>query len=218
METTEQVSGPVRRPGSANGCALSPNSLHAEEDSPLSTKPAVPCSSAEAHRPPVRVRLRRRSSQHAIPIPRDAQQREWWDRLKKAFGTASSEFVWASLQQLIGAARLPCDGISEVAVNAALAMVEGAKPRSEIECALVMQMACAHTAAMAVLSRLGGAHGGGRNVAMMSTAASKLMRTYAMQAETLRRLRHGGSQYMRIEHVQISEGAQAVFGVVGARD
>jgi len=159
------------------------------------------------------VRLRKRSSRYAIP--RDAQLREWWDRLKKGFGTASAEFVWASLQQLIGAARLPCEGISEVAVNAALAMIEGAKPRSEVEAALVMQMACAHTAAMAVLSRLGGAHGGGRSVAMMSTAASKLMRTYAMQAETLRRLRHGGSQHMRIEHVQISEGAQAVIGMVG---
>ena len=54
---------------------------------------------------------------------------------------------------------MPCDGISNIAVNAALAMIEGAKPRSEIECALVVQIACAHNAAMAVLSRLGGAHG-----------------------------------------------------------
>ena len=71
--------------------------------------------------------------------------------MKSAFGTASSAFVDASLFQLIAAARLPGSGISEVAVNAALAFIESAKPREEIECALVIQMACTHVAAMAVL-------------------------------------------------------------------
>ena len=42
-------------------------------------------------------------------------------------------------------------------MNASLAFIEGAKPRDEIECALVIQMACTHSATMAVLSRLGGA-------------------------------------------------------------
>jgi hypothetical protein len=51
--------------------------------------------------------------------------REWWHRLQNAFGTASSAFVAASLQQLIAAARLPNSGISEIAVNASLALIEG---------------------------------------------------------------------------------------------
>ncbi len=65
-------------------------------------------------------------------------------------GGIPSAFVAASLQQLIAAARLPNSGISEIAVNASLAFIEGAKPRDEIECALVIQMACTHSAAMAV--------------------------------------------------------------------
>jgi hypothetical protein len=92
----------------------------------------------------------------AIPYPPDGQTREWWHRLKNALGTRSSAFVAASVQQLIAAARLPNSGISEVAVNASLAFIEGAKPRDELECALVIQMACTHSATMAVLSRLGG--------------------------------------------------------------
>jgi hypothetical protein len=56
-------------------------------------------------------------------------------------------FVEASLHQLIAAARLPNSGICEIAVNASLAFIEGAKPRDEIECALVIQMACTHSAA-----------------------------------------------------------------------
>jgi hypothetical protein len=98
-----------------------------------------------------------KNSEQAIPYPPDGQAREWWQRLKNALGTRSSAFVAASLQQLIAAARLPNSGISEVAVNASVALIEGAKPQGEVEGALVLQMACTHAAAMAVLGRLGGA-------------------------------------------------------------
>ena len=113
--------------------------------------------------------------------------------MKNALGTSSNHFVDAALQQLIAAARLPLSGISETAVNASLAIIEGAKPRDEVECALVIQMACTHTAAMAVLGRLGGGHRPDRSVTIMASAACRLLRTYATQVEALRRLRNGGS-------------------------
>ena len=98
-------------------------------------------------------------------------------------------------------------------MNASLAFIEGAKPRDEIECALVIQMACTHSAAMAVLSRLGGA-AGDRTVSVMASAAARLLRAYATQVEALRRLRHGGSQTLRVEHVHVNEGGQALIGNV----
>jgi hypothetical protein len=163
----------------------------------------------------VTVRLRRLNCNEAEPYPPDGQTREWWHRLQNAFGTASSAFVGASLQHLIAAARLPNSGISEIAVNASLAFIEGAKPRDEIECALVIQMACTHSAAMAVLNRLGGA-AGDRTVAAMASAAARLLRAYATQVEALRRLRNGGSQTVRVEHVHVNEGGQAVIGNVNS--
>jgi hypothetical protein len=153
----------------------------------------------------------------ARPYPFDGQQKEWWLRLKAALGTASSDFVNASLVQLISAARLPLSGISEIAVNAALAFIESANPRDEVECALVIQMACTHTAAMAALARIGGGHGGNRNVVMMATAAARLLRAYATQMEALRRLRNGGSQYVRVEHVHVNDGGQAVIGNIQSK-
>ena len=39
-------------------------------------------------------------------------------------------------------------------LNAALAMIEAAPPKDEVEGALAVQMACMHTAAMAVLGKL----------------------------------------------------------------
>ena len=167
---------------------------------------------------PVRVRLRRINCHHADSYPPDGLARGWWQRLKKAFGTSSNHFVDAALQQLIAAARLPLSGISETAVNASLAFIEGAKPRDEIECALVIQMACTHTAAMAVLGALGGGHGPDRNIAIKASAASRLLRAYTGQVEALRRLRNGGSQFVRVEHVHVNEGGQAVIGNVKAPD
>jgi hypothetical protein len=173
-------------------------------------KPIVPVTSRR--RPaPVRVRLQRINADRAKPFPPDGEARAWWDRLKTALGTTSSAFVNSSLIQLQAAARLPCSGISEMAVNAALAMIEAVGPKDEIEGAL--QMACTHTAAMAVLARLGGGHGTEQRVAALGSAAARLLRAYSAQVEVLRRLRHGGGQYVRVEHVHIS-GGQAVIGNV----
>jgi hypothetical protein len=75
-------------------------------------------------------------------------------------------------------------------------------------------MACTHSATMAVLSRLGGAHRGDRSVAAMTSAAARLLRAFATQVEALRRLRNGGSQTVRVEHVHVNEGGQAIIGNV----
>ena len=53
---------------------------------------------------------------------------------------------------------------------------------------------------------------GDRTVAGMASAAARLLRAYATQVEALRRLRNGGSQTVRIEHVHVNEGGQAVIG------
>ena len=167
-----------------------------------------------ARRPPVRVKLRRIDADLAKAHPPDGETRAWWDRLKRALGTSSSAFVNSSLVQLQAAARLPFGGISETAVNAALAMIEAAAPKDEIEGALAVQMACTHAAAMSILARFRGGGGSERRVVALATAAARLMRAYSVQVETLRRLRHGGDQYVRVEHVHVNDGGQAVIGNV----
>jgi hypothetical protein len=44
------------------------------------------------------------------------------------------------------------------------------------------------------------------------------MKAFAMQVEVLRRLRNGGQQFVRVEHVHINEGGQAVIGNVKKSD
>jgi hypothetical protein len=48
----------------------------------------------------------------------------------------------------------------------------------------------------------------------LGSAAARLLRAYATQVEVLRRLRHGGQQYVRVEHVYVNDGGQAVIGNV----
>ena len=163
-------------------------------------------------RRPVRVKLQRVDASLSKVYPPDGQSKIWWARLKGALGTSSSDFVNASLFQLQRAAQLPCSGISELAMNAALAMIEAAAPQNEIEGALAVQMACTHTAAISVLARFGGSGGTELRVAALASAAARLLRAYSGHVETLRRLRHGSDQYVRVEHVHVNEGGQTVIG------
>lgn len=82
-----------------------------------------------------------------------------------------------------------------------------------MECAVVVQLVCLHAASMNVLGRLSAAWGH-RNVLAAATAASRLSRSFAVLAETLRRLRSGGSQVIRIERVDVRDGGQAIIGNV----
>jgi hypothetical protein len=164
-------------------------------------------------RPPVRVKLERINCEVSRSLPPDGDRPVWLDRLKAALGTASIEFVDATLYQLQAAARLPNSGVSEIAVNAALAMIESEQPRGETECAIVVQMACIHSATMAILGRLSTVYGD-RSILAAATAASRLSRSFAVLVETLRRLRSGGSQVIRIERVDVRDGGQAIIGNV----
>jgi hypothetical protein len=167
---------------------------------------------------PVRVKGFRADGKLAKVHPPDGEATNWWRRLNKALGTTSSDFVNASLFQIQSACRSPWGGISELSMNAVLAMIEAAAPKDEIEGALAVQMACTHTAAMAVLAKLDVAFATERHVAAFGSAAARLMRAYATQVEVLRRLRSGGQQFMRIEHVHVNDGGQAVIGNVQQQD
>jgi hypothetical protein len=141
---------------------------HQPERLPARTNNSLTPTANQPGRLPVRVKLRRVNANLATAYPPDGESKVWWRRLKKALGTMSSAFVNASLLQLQAAAQLPSGAISETATNAALALIEAAAPRNEIEGALAVQMACTHAAAMSVLARFRG--GGGSELRVVALA------------------------------------------------
>ena len=61
--------------------------------------PAPTASKPFARR--TRVKLRRVNSDYSKPYPPDGDNKLWWDRLKAALGTTSSDFVNATRQRTL---------------------------------------------------------------------------------------------------------------------
>jgi hypothetical protein len=93
-------------------------------------------------------------------------------------------------------------------------MMQVAAPRDELEGALAIQMACTHAAAMAVLGKMDSGFGTERRIAALGSTAARLMKVFVMQIEVLRLMRNGGQQFVRVEHVHVNSGEQAVIGNV----
>jgi hypothetical protein len=97
-----------------------------------------------------------------------------------------------------------------------LALVRGIGPKDETEALLAAQMAAIHKATMAAAWRLGGSQSILEQDSA-SNALNKLARTFAIQVEALKKYRSGGEQTIKVQHVTVNDGGQAIVGNVGSR-
>lgn len=98
-------------------------------------------------------------------------------------------------------------------VNAVAALVQGIGPRDEIEAMLAVQMVAIHNATVTAARRL--AHV--ERIDQQDSASgmlNKLARTFATQVEALKKHRSSGEQNIRVQHVTVNEGGQAIVGPV----
>src|SRR5262249_18296945 len=132
--------------------------------------------------------------------------------LMEALGTTEPDFGNGLLGQL-GNAVTKGRAVNEGGLNFMLAVVKGVEPKDQVEAMLAAQMAAVHTATMTFARRL--AHVD--NIPQQDSAErafNKLARTFAAQIEALKRYRTGGEQTVRVEHVTVNEGGQAIVGNV----
>ena len=101
--------------------------------------------------------------------------------------------------------------------NSATALLTGLQPRNELEGMLAVQMVGCHNLAMAMVRRATKAD----RVDFLATygnLSAKLLRTFTAQVEALTRLRGQTiKQTVRVEHVHVEAGGQAVVGAVASR-
>ena len=131
-----------------------------------------------------------------------------------AIGTVSSYFFYGLVKQL---ANVGCHGqeVTEGDLNFMLSIVEGIGPRDETEAMLAAQMAAIHNATMTAARRL--AHV--ETIPQQDSASNmlnKLARIYAAQVEALKKYRSTGEQSIRVQHVTVNDGGQAIVGDVQA--
>jgi hypothetical protein len=81
---------------------------------------------------------------------------------------------------------------------------------------LASQMAVTHSLAMDMLGRTGRA-GTPERMQAHGALATKLLRTFTAQTEALAKIKRGGEQTVRVEHVHVYSGGQAIVGAVSNR-
>jgi hypothetical protein len=136
--------------------------------------------------------------------PHHRDMEAWQVQIFDAFGTRSASACRVFLDQLaelcMGDPDYGPNGWcpNEIQLNAALNIVSGVRPRNEVEAALAAQMVAVHFMTMTLSARvMRNPHGDPRTAA----AAGKLARTYAMQCETMARLKgRAGKQKITVKY------------------
>ena len=135
-----------------------------------------------------------------------------YELLYNSLATTSREFANGILSQL-GNICPEGDGMSLDGLNFALAVIDGVKPQDQLETLLAAQMAAVHCATMKMARRLAKAE----NILQRDHAElslNRFARTFTTQMEALKKYRTGGQQTVKVEHVHVNEGGQAVIGNV----
>jgi hypothetical protein len=96
----------------------------------------------------------------------------------------------------------------------AMAILQGIKPKDEVEGMLVVQMIGVHNMAMDAMKLVMISDQYPESKERNTNRATKLLRTFASQIEALKRYRTGGQQKMIVEHVHVHQGGQAIVGKV----
>jgi hypothetical protein len=103
--------------------------------------------------------------------------------------------------------------VNEENLNFVLSVMAGVAPRDRVEAMLAAQMALVHLTTMTFTRRLACTDTIQQQDSAQN-ALNKLMRTFTNQMETLKRYRSGAQQTVKVEHVHVHEGGQAIVGNV----
>src|SRR4051812_20326779 len=139
-------------------------------------------------------------------------------RVMNAFGITSPELAERLMMQIITATHIQPPGtpVSAETLNAALAAVTGIAPRDEAEAMLATQMVSVHWLAMTMLQRAALDQPSFEIYDSIVNRATKLLRTYTAQLETLKRYRSAGEQRVVVQHQHVNVTAdQAAVQVNG---
>ncbi len=168
---------------------------------------------AEGKPPPVEVRYRHGETIDMVSPHADIDGHR--DQLRDVFGGRSDATIHAALRFLTRVSDDPRveAGTDDVPINAALAIMDAIAPRDELEAALATQMAGCHVLTLDMMCRARESRSFNA-VQAYGNVAAKLQRTFALQMETLAKLRGGGKQQIEVRHVHVN--GNAVIGNVNA--
>src|SRR5262249_43777230 len=173
---------------------------------------------ARAQRIAMHIENRGKAGSVVYPAHSDDEGHEY--RLADAFGTRSRQFVYSMLNGLGKATEdhsldynFSPGSPNQLAFNAALAVIDGVRPKDEIEAMLAAHMAVTNIVLLELVARTRGSiarpryEGDGiKRLDVLGNLTNKFMRTYTLQFEALARKRRKGEQNIRVKHVHVYDG------------
>jgi hypothetical protein len=130
----------------------------------------------------------------------------WSARVAKALGVDDPWMAEALMNQ---AANCVGGGPAQ-APNVAVASIQSIRPRDGVEAMLAVQMTATHAAALQMLHRAVREQPSFEIYDSLVNRATKLLRTYTMQVEALKRYRSAGEQRVVVQHVNVTAEQAAV--------
>jgi hypothetical protein len=135
-----------------------------------------------------------------------------YELLADALGTGDTDLATGLLAQMADASRsgkVP----TKPALDFTLSVVRGIDPKDETEALLAVQMAAVHNATMVAARHLNHIETTPQQDSA-SNMLNKLARTFTAQMEALKRYRSAGEQTIKVQHVTVNDGGQAIVGNV----
>ena len=146
-------------------------------------------------------------------VPDSSSPERFLEALCLSFGVADPAWCLSLLNSAVNAVPAKEDGKAQVA-NDVLSSVLAIAPTDGVDAMLAIQAAVTHQHAMAYLGRAAASNLSGMAEDRLRMAA-KLMKLFSLQIQTLGKHRHQGQQNVRVEHVHVHAGGQAIVGNIG---
>ena len=105
-----------------------------------------------------------------------------------------------------------CRAVTELPEESTVSLFEGLEPQNVLESMIISQMAAAHNYCLDLFKNA--QDNSVQEVqAQRLKLADRLMRTFAHSLETLEKSRRNGNSRIKVEHVNVNKGGQAIVGV-----
>ena len=147
-------------------------------------------------------------------VPIASSPEEWLQRLCQGLKTQDQDWAVGLINSAINAVPAREEKKAKVA-NALIASIIALAPADGAECMLAVQAAVTHQHVMSYLGKAAASTLVGMAEDRLKMA-SRLMKIFMLQIQTLSRYRNRGLQIVRVERVVVEAGGQAVVGNVGA--
>lgn len=138
--------------------------------------------------------------------------------LASVAGGKTDRFNHRAMRQLAGTLWVPEGCTREDVIGAALDAMAGFEPADPVEGMMAALAVAQHAAAMECLRRAMIPEQPSEAAMRLRQQATKCTRAFADMAEAIDRRRGKGQQTVRVEHVTVQAGGQAIVGAVAAPD